>query len=62
MKNRLIQFKFNENQLISALYNFAKWYDGETLTEEQKGLIASYVMEGHLSIYAVEVENGSNTQ
>jgi len=42
---RDLEFKFNENELIKYLIEFAEYREGlETITEEEKGLIASYIM------------------
>ena len=53
MDNRLMRFEFNENQLIGMLSEFYVWATGEAATEEDRGQIASYVMEGNLNMYEV---------
>lgn len=44
-KERFFKFEFDENQLIEYLFKFAEYREGlNTLTQEDKQLIASYVM------------------
>ena len=51
--NRLMHFKFDENQLIRYLFSFSKFM-GIKLDDEDKGLIANYVMEKQDNFYEVE--------
>ena len=51
---RKLNFRFDEDQMISALCEFNRWNTGKKTAEEDRGLIASYVMEGNLSLYKVE--------
>ncbi len=53
MNKRKLNFKFNEDQLISMLSDFFKWVTEKSPDEEERGLIASYVMEGTLKIYEI---------
>jgi len=46
MKQRYINFKLNENELIKELFKFFKWVTEKEPTKEEKGLIADYVMIG----------------
>ena len=45
MKDRYMKFEFDENQLISYLSKFISWYSGTPPNEEDRGNIASWVME-----------------
>lgn len=48
-KKRFLKFNFNENQLIEYLFKFAEYREGlNTLTEEDKLLIAEYIMHKEL--------------
>ncbi|MBD3248465.1 hypothetical protein GF336_00280 [Candidatus Woesearchaeota archaeon] len=54
MNKKLLNFRFDENQIIQALVDFHSWATGRKTKKEDRELIASYVMEGDLNIYKVE--------
>lgn len=43
---RYLEFVFNENELISYLCEFSKWSTNQKVTEEERELIAEFVMMG----------------
>lgn len=53
MNKRLLNFRADENQMIDILCKFYRWTTGKELTQEEREDIASFVMEGHLSLYEV---------
>ena len=44
MKEKMLKFSFDENQLISYLSSFFKYMNDDEADEGDKGLIAEFVM------------------
>lgn len=51
---RLINFKFDENQLISYLTSFVGNFTGKKIDEEERGFIAEFVMLKKDNYYEVK--------
>jgi hypothetical protein len=54
MKKRLMNFKFDENQLIQYLTDFLKDFTNSPVDESERGYIAEFVMMKKNNFYEVE--------